>query len=216
MDRSASHLKSHWHCSDIMWPNGRVIFFRCCRGAILSGSAPLQHCNMGWSISRTRIPTQDVFSDVFQLPVHFWVQWTRTSRAEVWAERQTAQCGQKQAGGNLTWQMDVAYLENLTAWCDEVTHWQDICLYQSRTTAAPPALNRTWIIGFHFGIARRAPLVKSLKPFVPTWEGAVQCHHVTLRCPSRLLMENLLFFFFFYSLQRESLWWKNLARSQIM
>lgn len=216
MDRSASHLKSHWHCSDIMWPNGRVIFFRCCRGAILSGSAPLQHCNMGWSISRTRIPTQDLFSDVFQLPVHFWVQWTRTSRAEVWAERQTAQCGQKQAGGNLTWQMDVAYLENLTAWCDEVTHWQDICLYQSRTTAAPPALNRTWIIGFHFGIARRAPLVKSLKPFVPTWEGAVQCHHVTLRCPSRLLMENLLFFFFFYSLQRESLWWKNLARSQIM
>lgn len=199
MDRSVSHLKSHWHCSDIMWPSGRVIFFSRCRGAILSGSAPLQHCNIGRFISRT--PTL-LFSDALQLPVRVLGAVNKNERSRsVGREADSNSAGKKkQAGGNCTWQRDVAYLENLTAWCDEVTHWQDICPYQSGTTAAPPALKRTWIIGFHFGTARRAPLVKSLKPFVPTWEGGCAMSQCDTQMSQQAVDGKFSFLFFFFFL----------------
>ncbi len=148
-------------------------------------SEPLQHCNVTGFISHIHLSTDII--DTFQFFSSFSLQWTnsREPPTGVWAE--TPQQGEKQTGENLTWQKDVACLENITAWCDELTHWQHICLYQSRAAAAPTALSRTWRIGFgHFRTAWKTLPVKSLKSSVQTWQGVVEFDHMTLVCPSSL------------------------------
>lgn len=57
--------------------------------------------------------------------------------------RQTPQWAETQMGENQTWQKDVACLENTTAWHEELTHWQDICVDLSEAPAAPTALSPT-------------------------------------------------------------------------
>lgn len=141
-------------------------------GALLSGRKPKYCCNVGWFIPLILISIDSIDTCQF---VCWWLQWTKR------------QWGGKETGENRS--KDEAYLENISAWCDELTHWQDICLYQTG-----PQL---YLYCSPLVPARRALLVKSLKSCAQTWEWVMWHSDVPAGCWGTILD-------FFYCLKRES------------
>lgn len=87
---------------------------------------------------------------------------------------------------------NAAYLENITAWCDKLTRWRDICQHRSRAAAAPSAPDRPYVNNSsHFG-TERITLVKKQK----VWSLSVrrswsEFHQMTLGCLGRVLRASL-------------------------